>query len=326
MAAVFPFSDDEQRILNICSTILQNSDSSLFSVLTTRMRDLKTLGKIVERSGSVQHDLLSTGQPRNWETLAEKLSNQGVEEVVNLPVKATLGRSMVVTKLHLWGFLYKIAVSNILLFEQREAIRTSYHATLFSLMAEDLYRSCLAGSNGTEVWVQRAAKELIHVWEERKNVQMTSFVPLLQHLWRARETLVPSLGTLLGSVELLQISMQLPSSWHGFLDTCAHDEQVVQALDEFLFSLSYEQQQRLLLLMKERGISSISRQEAKSLLRLQPHQYLEGPNEDDFATIKLYRSFVRRNNLARSRRDGLRSGPQHTLEQYLSIYLWSLTP
>ena len=326
MSAVFPFTEQERLILKTCSSVLSGYDDALATVLDTRINDLDILAQVMRRSGSIHHDLLSTEQTRTWETLATKLSNQGMEEAVNLPVKATLGRSLVITKLHLWGFLYKIAATKAFQADQKEQIRSFYHTTLFSLMAEDLCRSIIAGSTGSEAWVQRAAKELIQVWEERAEVQMASFVPLLQHLWRARGTLVPILGTLLGSVELLQLSFQLPKPWHDFLDACGKDEQVIEALDEFLFSISYEQQQRLLILMKDRAITSINRPDALSLLQLHPSQYLEGPNEDDLATIKLYRSFVRRNNLARSRRDGSRSGPKYTLEQHLLIYLWSLKP
>ena len=324
MATVFPFTERERLTLEQCSFLIAVEDAALAAVLDSRVKDLDILAQVMQRSGSLYHDLLSTDTTRTWESLAKKLSNQGMEEVINLPVKATLGRSLVITKIHLWGFLYKIAASKEFFADYKGVIRTYYHTALFSLMAEDLYRSIIATSKGDEPWVMKATKELIHVWEERSEVEMYSFIPLLQHLWRARGTLVPVLGTLMGSVELLQLSLQLPASWHDFLDARGAEEEVVQALDEFLFSISYEQQKTLMKLMQRKGLASISRSEAKDLLQLHPSQFLEGPNEDDLATIKLYRSFVRRNNLARSRRDALRNGPKHTIEQHLLMYLWSL--
>ncbi|MDN5334970.1 MAG: hypothetical protein PWP59_2232, partial [Sphaerochaeta sp.] len=63
----------------------------------------------------------------------------------------------------------------------------------------------------------------------------------------------------------------------------------------------------------------VSRSEAAGLLNLRPDQQLEGPGEDTLPVVRLYRSFLRRNALARLRRE---KGPHRTLEQYLLLYLW----
>ncbi len=190
-------------------------------------------------------------------------------------------------------------------------------------MAEDLYISIISDSSGDESWAGRASRELITIWDDRSKAEIDVFAPLLQQLWEARNSLVPVLlGTLLGTVELLQLSMQLSNTWHVFLQERGNQAEVVSALNEFLFSLSYEQQRKLEKWMDSNGGKVVSREEAAGLLNLGPSQRLEGPGEDELPVIRLYRSFHRRNALARMRRDSERKGPHRTLEQYLLLYLW----
>jgi len=142
--------------------------------------------------------------------------NQGVEEVVNLPVRASIGRTFMVAKLHLFGFLLNVvAKQGYLSDEQEEEILSCYHSILFALMAEDLYITIISDANGQESWAKRATHDLVMMWEERSAVSTIAFAPLLQELWDARHLLIPVLGTLMGTVELLQLSMGLSRTWHA---------------------------------------------------------------------------------------------------------------
>ncbi len=323
MSDMIAFTEQEQTLLADCREILLMHEPTLASLLDGRVEDLQVLAGIVGRSASLTTDLGFSPSARSVETLAAKLSNQGIEEVVNLPVKASLGRSFTISKLHLYGFLRKIAQKHDCLQPYREAILGCYHAILFSLMAEDLYISIISDSLGNESWTNRATEDLVCMWEKRSNAQADSFAPLMQQLWEVRHTLVPVLGTLLGTVELLQLSFRLPPLWHAFLHDRGGDEEVVLALDEFLFSLSFEQLKNLQERMQDRHVQAVSREDAHQLLGLRPNQLLEGPDEEDLPAIRLYRSFLRRNALARLRRESDRPGPRRTLEQLLLLYLWS---
>lgn len=320
---IIAFTEQEISLLSDCRELLYVHEPNLASLLDSRVEDLEMLAGIVGRSASLIIDLGFSPLARSVDTLAAKLSNQGIEEVVNLPAKASLGRSYTISKLHLYGFLRKIAQMQGYLFVHRERILVCYHAILFSLMAEDLYISIISDSLGNEGWARRATKDLVLMWEQRSNAQADSFAPLMQQLWEVRHTLVPVLGTLMGTVELLQLSFRLPPMWHDFLHDRGKDEEVVYALDEFLFSLSFEQLNNLQEIMQEQLLNTVSREEAHRLLGLRPNQLLEGPDEEDLPAIRLYRSFLRRNALARLRRDSARPGPRRTLEQLLLLYLWS---
>jgi len=322
MSGKSAFSAVELVLLDACQSVLDTMDTSLASLLRSKRDDLHTLAGIVERSSSLDYDLGISIEGRNRQTLASKLTNQGIEEVINLPVKASLGRSFSIAKLHLYGFLLKITENKPYLAAHKEAVLTQYHACLFSLMAEDLYISIIGDSSGDEAWVGKASRELITMWEDRSPAEIGVFAPLLQQLWEARNSLVPVLGTLLGTVELLQLSMQLDLRWHKFLEVEGNQDEVVYALDEFLFSLSYEQQRKLEIWMESSKERLVSRSEAAGLLNLRPDQQLEGPGDDTLPVVRLYRSFLRRNALARMRRETDRKGPHRTLEQYLLLYLW----
>lgn len=324
MSDIIAFAEQELSLLANCRELLSVFDPNLALLLEGRVEDLEMLAGIVGRSASLMTDLGFSDAARSVETLAAKLTDQGIEEVVNLPAKASLGRSYMVSKLHLYGFLLKIAGKNEYLAPQKEKILVCYHGILFSLMAEDLYISIISDSLGNESCTRRATKDLVVMWEQRSNAQADSFAPLMQQLWDVRHTLVPVLGTLLGTVELLQLSFRLPKMWYEFLQVRGGDEEVAYALDEFLFSLSFEQLKNLQEIMEEKQIKAVSREEAHQLLILQPNQLLEGPHEEDLPAIRLYRSFLRRNALSRLRRDSDRPGPRRTLEQLLLLYLWSL--
>ncbi len=142
------FSAVELVLLDTCQSVLDEKDVSLASLLKTKIADLHALSGIVERSSSLNHDLGISDQGRNWQTLASKLTNQGIEEVINLPVKASLGRSFSIAKLHLYGFLLKITENKSYLASQKAAVLSHYHTILFSLMAEDLYISIISDSSG----------------------------------------------------------------------------------------------------------------------------------------------------------------------------------
>ena len=319
MSEIIAFSSSEQSLLDQCGIYLDIHHPTLASLLHTKIQDLELLASIVGRSSSLDSDLGLSQQARSLGTLAEKLTNQGIEEVVNLPAKASLGRSFTAAKLHLFGFLLKIPS----LSHHSAQILERYHAILFTLMAEDLYISIIAESNGKEHWAQQATGELLLMWEKRGNAQSELFAPALQQLWEVRHSFVPVLGTLMGTVELLQLSFRLPQRWSEFLSMHGNDIQVVHALNEFLFSLSYEQLAGLQQIMEEKGLKAVSREEANHLLKLRPNQSLEGSDAQELSAIHLYRSFLRRNDLARLRRDTGRNGPHRTLEQQLLLFLWS---
>lgn len=322
MRQISTFTQSESDLLDRCEAILRDTSETLFSHLKALRLDVKLLSEIANRSPSPNQDF--NGQPdgRSWRTLAEKLKNQGIDAVVNLPVKAVVGRSFLVSKLHLFGFLDKISLTQPSLVPLQPEMQERYHNTLFDLMAEDLYVSVISESTGGEAWLHRATEELIRMWDYRTSVNKSEFAPNLRNLWIARHTIVPVLGTLMGTVELMRLSFGLASVWHSFIISQAKKEGMTHALEEYLFSLSYEQISLLRRYMSEQGISAISRSQAHSLLLECGESVFE--KGEGSSAIQLYRSFLQRQTLAKGRRLTQSKGPHRSLEEYFLIYLWEV--
>ncbi len=322
MRQISTFTQSESDLLDQCETILSESSETLFSHLQALRSDVRLLSEIANRSPSPSLGFNDQPDGRSWRTLAEKLKNQGIDAVVNLPVKAVVGRSFLVSKLHLFGFLDKIVPSQPSLSVLQPAIEDCYHNTLFNIMAEDLYVSIISESKGDEVWLPYATEKLIRMWDYRTSVNKSEFAPNLRKLWIVRRTIVPVLGTLMGTVELMRLSFGLSSVWHSFIMSQAKIEGMTHALEEYLFSLSYEQINVLREHMKSQGISAISREQAHELLIDLGESVFE--KGEGSSAIQLYRSFLQRQTLAKGRRLTGSEGPHRCLEEYFLIYLWEV--
>ncbi len=322
MRQISTFTKAESELLDRCEEHLGESSATLYSHLQALRSDVRLLSEIANRSPSPNQDFNGHIDGRSWRTLAEKLKNQGIDAVVNLPVKAVVGRSFLVSKLHMFGFLEKISHTQPLLVPLQPAIEDSYHNTLFNLMAEDLYVSVISESKGGELWLHRATEELIKMWDFRTSVNKSEFAPNLRKLWIARHTIVPVLGTLMGTVELMGLSFGLSSIWYSFITSQIKKEGMTHALEEYLFSLSYEQISLLRGYMRDKGVAAISRKQAHELLEECGESVFE--KGEGSSAIQLYRSFLQRQTLAKGRRLTGSKGPHRSLEEYFLIYLWEL--
>ena len=170
--------------------------------------------------------------------------------------------------------------------------------------------------------MSHATEELIKMWDYRTSVNKSEFAPNLRKLWIARHTIVPVLGTLMGTVELMRLSFGLSSVWHSFIISQAKKEGMTHALEEYLFSLSYEQISLLRVYMRDQGISAISRSQAHELLIECGESVFE--KGEGSSAIQLYRSFLQRQILAKGRRLTGSKGPHRSLEEYFLIYLWEV--
>jgi len=328
MGEIITYSPEESQVLEDCIRILRLADSPLAEVVVSRSHDLQALAQIVSRTPSPVRDLFNSSSQRNLESLTEKMVNQGFDQVVNLPVKAVLGHGFTVSKLHLFGLLGKLTISEPLLADYRYEVENLYNDILFTLMAEDLYSSILSNSTESDPWVHRAAKELVDMWDFRTSSEKETFAPYIRDLWRARHTLVPVLGTLMGTMELMRLSSSLPHVWLAYLQLPDEDLSMNYALEEFLFDLSYEQISTLRSYMNSHKIASVDRTMAVSILKsLNPNAIIDNDNQKDrFSGMLLYHSFLKRQRNARNRRCASQNGPAKTLEEYFVTYLLTIEP
>ncbi|MDD3942161.1 MAG: hypothetical protein WCY74_03255 [Sphaerochaetaceae bacterium] len=312
------FTSAEREVLDECIRILEEQDSPFVSVVSARVRDLEQLAAIVDRAPSPNVDLLHHSDMRNLGTLAKKLCAHGLGHVVDLPTKAVLGHGLTVSKLHLFGLLMKLLVSVEELDACRPDIEKEYNDLLFTLMAEDLYTALISEQDMQAPWVHEAVHELITMWDLRTSGYLETFALAIRDLWQARHMIVPVLGTLLGTMEIMRLSALLPPVWLDFLSSVSDDEEIGYALEEFLFDLRYEELMTLRSRMALEQIKVIDRQTAWHMLGKRDLPQLERN-----AALALYKSFMSRQQSAKIRNYRQDAGPKRSLEEYFVIYLLS---
>jgi len=142
--------------------------------------------------------------------------------------------------------------------------------------------------------------------------------PVLESVWNARSRLAPAFGTMVGTSELLLLSIEMDDTWRRFIATQTGDRDVSMALEEFLFGLSYEDIQRVKNILKDRGISAIGRHEVAAFLDKEDE--LE-TTFDDADPRSFYLGYSVRRDNAKARLRMNQPGPHHTLEDHYMKFI-----
>lgn len=319
------FSTDEETLLAELEEYLLQRGSSLVNLLRRRRTDLCSLAELISRSPSMIRELGLNGEKRNICTLTQKLCRTGLEQVVNLPTRAVLGYGFTVSKMHLFGLIRKLTWKEADLLSLRERAEEVYSGILFSLMVEELYKTILSSVNENCSWSGRVAAELIRLWEYRVSPNTKSFASYVQDLWISRKRIIPILGTLQGTVELLRLSLELPEVWIDFLGQDDLMPFLLPSLEEFIFDLPYEQINCLRSMMKAEGIAAIDHQDADDFIKrssdVDQPSYAVFKNSGKPAAVQLYKSFLLRTQNARTRRLRHDVGPHRSLEEHFFLFL-----
>ena len=281
--------------------------------LDKRLKDLKTLAAAIANFPSLLQRTNLNTSVRTPAALVESIISyqEDGDTLLHMPSKAALGKGFLVTKIHTFFSMYKLA-NNFAEMEEKEA-RVYYDETvsmMFTLMAEDVYLNLMKDKTLSMDLRRQLANSLIILWEHRSDQTINDIAPVLQSVWNARRTLAPAFGTMMGTSELLLVSIQMDSQWNQFIKQRLGNQEVSQAMEEFLFGLSYEQILRLRAILRDQGVKAIGRDEVSS--------YLGERVKTDVSLD--YRDFyllytVRRDN-ARVRQRLHQPGPTKTLEDF----------
>ena len=281
--------------------------------LDKRLKDLKTLAAAIANFPSLLQRTNLNTSVRTPAALVESIISyqEDGDTLLHMPSKAALGKGFLVTKIHTFFSMYKLA-NNFAEMEEKEA-RVYYDETvsmMFTLMAEDVYLNLMKDKTLSMDLRRQLANSLIILWEHRSDQTINDIAPVLQSVWNARRTLAPAFGTMMGTSELLLVSIQMDSQWNQFIKQRLGNQEVSQAMEEFLFGLSYEQILRLRAILRDQGVKAIGRDEVSS--------YLGERVKTDVSLD--YRDFyllytVRRDN-ARVRQRLHLPGPTKTLEDF----------
>lgn len=299
----------KEMVDDLCERMVVIEPEQLTNV-TDRMKRLEMLAKSLAGFPSLLERANLTAEVRTPQALIESLitHNQDGDNTLQLPSKATLGRGFLVAKIHTFSSLSKL--SKAVGMEKRitQAFMDETISMMFLLLAEDVYLNLIRDTSLDMDFRRQLALSLLLLWEHRADQNISDIAPVLQNVWKARRTLAPAFGTMMGTSELIMISFQMDEQWNAFIKTKLSVPEVSQAMEEFLFGISYEQINKLKSILREKGIAAIGRDEVS--------QYLGEHIKTDVSMD--YRDFftqysIRRDN-ARARRRMELPGPHRTLE------------
>lgn len=291
-------------------------------VLTAMIAELQATSELLDRQRPLRRPTALGGERRDEQSLIEHLcSIDGLSGDLALPLKATLSRTYLLTKINfLRGFvkatsaIHDVADVARMTHDLREELAQS----IYTLLAEELFLALLRKPDVTRRTKQRAADQLITVWDDAA-LEIDDFAPLLESAWHARNRINSAYGTLLGATETFRLVTEncAPDVLEFFgRDGMSADESA--AFEEFLFNMTSEELATLRRAMQQQHLSAASPAWASEILGRQIEE-LEHLHEVD--PMALYRSYQRRQLAADFRVMSGAPGPRRTAEGYLMVYL-----
>lgn len=309
-------TEKEQILVNTLFDRLKSISPESLEVFANRVADLERLTKNIAHFPSLLERQVVAAEIRTEQTLIESLlANRGGDKMLHLPSKAILGKGFIVAKFHVFMSMCKIALECGFPKNEVAEYQKATLSLMFTIMAEDVYLSMLDNVSIPIDLRQQVAYSLIILWEHRSDQNVESIAPVLNSVWRARRKLAPAFGTMVGTSELLLLSIDMDDQWRQFMATKLGENDVSTAMQEYLFGLSYEKILKLKDILRKKGISAIGRDEVSTFLG----EKIQTSYEEDFRSFYILYS-VRRDDAAARKRMNL-TGPHQTLEAHYMKFI-----
>ncbi len=308
------FDTEERELLDYAVASLRGRFASDAEVLERRISDLENLAAAISRFPSVGAIQLLSGVQRGPETLASAILDvSGPARLLHTPTRVVAARSFFVAKAHAFSLA---ALATAYDHNLSGRFRAAIFSVVFSLMAEDVYISCLDDRDFPADKKESLAADLVSLWDQGRDPRATSHFPALRALWAAREAAPPVFGTMEGASELVRLSLDLGADWTAFVADRMGDRETVAALEEFLFGLSCEEIAETRSRLRSLCIGAVSREEVHSFLG---SAGVYAPSTDGDPRT-LYEFYVERREAARARAASSAPGPHRTLEELYLAY------
>jgi hypothetical protein len=307
-------NEGEERLIKDIMAWLEKRNPEDHRQAQKRFDCLLRLGEAISIYPSVRETQYLQGIVRNEDQLIEALcSFSSASHMLHIPTKVVAARSYLVAKYHAFSLLAMLS-------GDREDFQTAIKRVIFSListlMVEEVYLSCLEDPSFSHPIKIEIANDLVNLWDTGSDLRVIRHLPVLESLWAAREAAPPIFGTMDGNSELLRISIEMGNDWGDFLMEESTSDETQQALEEFLFGLSYEEIQQVRSRLARFGISAVDYNDVRSYLGSKPAYGFVKPGE----LRAVYDFFVERKEAARFRIKTSVPGPYHTLEELYLRY------
>ena len=307
-------SVEEIDLVEKIETHIQSQNLEEYTLVKQRFECLKNLGEAISQYPSVREAQKLRGVFRSEEQLLEALcSFATTSHLLHIPARVVASKSYLVAKFQAFSLIHILAGKNE---EFDKPLRRVILSIIHTLMAEEVYISCLEDHGFSQEIKINVANDLISLWESGSDPRTVRHLPALDALWTARDSSPPCFGTMNGMSELLRITIDLGADWQEFLVTHLSDEETRWALEEFLFGLSYEEINSVRSRLLELGITAINHEEIHSYLGSQPAYGIIKSSE----YRAIYNFYVDRRDAAIFRKRISAIGPNRTLEEIYIKY------
>ena len=243
-------------------------------VLTQGYRSLGSLALALEALPSLRDTSRLGEHERSMQTLRDVLTRGGPHGLEwSLPSKAVVSRAFGITKVNFWtSTQYALhAAGGVQPSERVEAliqgIEEAIEEAVYTRLAEELYGSFSTSSSTSPEIKDAAVENVIDLWEGRVRFATYRFCPILRSAWAARLRAPRVFGTMLGTSELVQLLFR--DCDQRFVDVFSSEEAGpgrIQAFEEFLFDLPFENLERVRARMEEQGLACIGPEQVAKLL------------------------------------------------------------
>ncbi|WP_461246978.1 hypothetical protein [Treponema sp. R6D11] len=307
-------SDEEELLVGKVEEWLKEKRPQDHFIAHERFRRLRNLGNAVFDYPSIRETQFVRDILINENQLTESLlAFSAPSHILRIPAKVAALRSFLIAKFHAFSLLSRLTEKNE---ELHNLIRNIPFTVVFTLMAEDVYFSCLDDPSFSNDTKSKLAYDLIALWDSGTDQRSIHHLMALSSLWKARDSAPPSFGTMDGNSELLRISIDMgtDTEWEDFLKGESTNDYTRWALEEFLFGLSFEEIQKVRNRLSRYGVKSVSHDEVRSYLDSTPVYSVV--NDRDPRAI--YDFFIERKDACNLRKMVNAPGPLNTLEE---IYL-----
>jgi hypothetical protein len=315
------FDDAESELLDLClRTAKEKNLENDAENIKANIDSLTELARAISQYPSILGSRQWGSTIRSVESLVEMLCcSHAIDKIMHIPTKAVLGKGFLIAKINLFFMMKYMADQHEELNEISKKILSNIINTVFTLMSEEVFLAIIEDRLIEPSIRNRAGFLLANIWEYRLNQSVSDFAPILNSIWVSRRVNLPSYGTMMGLSEIAKLSQSKSKSWLDFLETVETSDEKFQALEEFLFSLTYEELAHLREEMTRKSLSSVKKEDIESLLGV-PQTY---PVFDESDPREMYQFFRHRKINARFRRRAENEGPHKTIEEHLMCYLLS---
>jgi hypothetical protein len=307
-------NDEETGLVKRIEEYLDSKDHEEAALVKQRFECLSLLGHAISQYPSVREGQKLRGVERSEEQLLKALcSFASSSHLLHIPARVVAARSYLVAKYQAFSLLHILVGGHD---EFKRPLRNVILTVIHTLMAEEVYFSCLDDPDFSEEIKFSLANDLISLWDSGTDQRTVRHLPALDDLWTARDSSPPAFGTMKGTSELLRITIDMGKDWQEFLVAHVSADETKWALEEFLFGLSYEELDSVRSRLIKFGINAVGHDEIHSFLGSRPAYGII--NSSDYRAM--YDFYVDRRDTARFRLKLSSPGPARTLEEIYIKY------